>query len=192
MTSWGTESPVRRGKLLGSSWAGSAETLPRGPQRSAPAPWAWREGLEACAHLGQRVLLCAQRALTGQVCIPEARMIFQRGHVLDSESTVDRQVISEAGALAQCRGTSRGGGGGGWLRGCRKSWDSGVSETRGIFSRHRKQQTVTNATQRRQGQKICSFDFTIIKADFGEDSHDLSATTVQSPLQWTGGRKWME
>lgn len=53
--------------------------------------------------------MCAQRALTGQVCIPEARMIFQRGHVLDSESTVDRQVISEAGALAQCRGRSGGG-----------------------------------------------------------------------------------
>lgn len=127
MTSWGTESPVRRGKLLGSSWAGSAETLPRGPQRSAPAPWAWREGLEgleACAHLGQRVLLCAQRALTGQVCIPEARMIFQRGHVLDSESTVDRQVISEAGALAQCRGTSRGGGEGG---GCEAAGKAGTA-----------------------------------------------------------------
>lgn len=35
-------------------------------------------------------------------------MIFQRGHVLDSENTVDKQVITEAGELAQGRGRSGG------------------------------------------------------------------------------------
>ena len=85
-------------------------------------------------------------------------MTVRRGCVLETESIGDTQVLSEAGALAQCRGR-----GGGAACGAGANPRERASETRGVCSRRRKQQTVRNATETRRGQKICFLAFTVIK-----------------------------
>lgn len=94
-------------------------------------------------------------------------MIFQRGYVLDSENTVDKQVISEAGELAQGRGRS----GGVACEAGGKAGRAPFRNPRNIF----KTQEATDCdkchkNETRTKNLFRGFHSNKIKADFGEDS----------------------
>ena len=116
-------------------------------------------------------------------------MTVRRGCVLETESTADTQVLSEAGALAQCRG--RGGG-----AACGAGANPREQRLRNPGSMFKTQEAADcekrHKNKTRTKNLFPGFHSNKRKADFGEDSHYLSATTVGPLLPGTGGRKWME
>ena len=175
MTSWGTESPVGRGTLLGSSRAGLQRRSPgdpggqrEDPGRSAGAPRGWRHaparvrrGSEADWQ-GGSAFLRQQWPFGGAVCWKLKALRTHRSFL-----RLVRWLSAEGGAEGRPAGLEQ-------------TRESSVSETRGVCSRRRKQQTARNATKTRRGQKICFLAFTVIK------ERPTSARTVTTSPQ----RRW--